>query len=150
MLSDAGFFGRVGCIVEYDILSILTLSISRSACQSRQVSLYIVLIVCLFGFFRPTREFFTHMETSLLSPLKDCKFWPVLDTHGHWYVNRKGSLTCHTYYDTGHPFIMVISEDPWHSRLLPSEWSCHYLFLRLSSVAAGIRTPNLPLARRTL
>ena len=30
-----------------------------------------------------------------------------------------------------------------------SAWSCHYLFLRLRSVAAGIRTPNLPLARRS-
>ena len=70
-----------------DILSILTLPISRSACQNRQVSLYIVLIVCLivclFGDFRPTREFFTHMKTSPLSPLKGCKVLPVLDTHGH-------------------------------------------------------------------
>ena len=33
----------------------------------------------------------------------------------------------------GHPFIMVISEDPWHSHLLPSvlQWSCHYLFWRI-------------------
>ena len=39
---------------------------------------------------------------------------------------------------------MVISEDPWHSHLLPSIWqsSCHYLFLRLRSVATGDRTPT--------
>ena len=30
-----------------------------------------------------------------------------------------------------------------------SQWSFHYLFLRLTSVAAGIRTLNLPLAGRT-
>ena len=30
------------------------------------------------------------------------------------------------------------------------QWSCHYLFLRLRTVAAGIRTPNFPLARRKL
>ena len=38
---------------------------------------------------------------------------------------------------------MVISEDPWHSHLLPSvwQWSCHYLCLRLRSVATGDRTP---------
>ena len=61
-------------------------------------------------------------------------------------------LICFTYGDLGHPFIMVIFEDPWHSQLLPSvwQWSCHYLFLRLKSVAAGIRTPNLPLTRRTV
>ena len=39
----------------------------------------------LFGVYRPTREFFTHMETSPL-PVKGCKFWPKLGTHGHWTV----------------------------------------------------------------
>ena len=41
----------------------------------------------------------------------------------------------------GSSIIMVIFEGPWHSHLLPSvwQWSCHYLFLRLGSVAAGNR-----------
>ena len=60
-------------------------------------------------------------------------------------------LTC---CDRGHPFIfrMVISEDPWHSHLLPSvwQWKCHNLFVQLRTVTAGIRTPNLQHARRTL
>ena len=34
---------------------------------------YVCLFVCLFGVFRPTRELFTHLETSSL-PVKDCKF----------------------------------------------------------------------------
>ena len=34
-----------------------------------------------------------------------------------WPLSNEGSLTCHTYCDTGHPFIMVIFEDPWHSHL---------------------------------
>ena len=40
------------------------------------------------------------------------------------------SLKCQTYCDTRHPFIIVISENLWHSRLLPSVWqySCHWLF----------------------
>ena len=40
--------------------------------------------------------------------------------------------------------MMVTFEDPWHPQLLPNvwQWSCHYLYLRLRSVAAGIRTPN--------
>ena len=60
-----------------------------------------------------------------------------------WPLSSEGSLACKTYCDTGHPVIMVISEDPWHSHLLPSVWqlSCHYLFLRLWSVATGDRTP---------
>ena len=45
-----------------------------------------------------------------------------------WPLSSEDSLTCHTYCDTGHPFIMFISENPWHSLLL-SVWqqSCHYL-----------------------
>ena len=59
-------------------------------------------------------------------------------------LSSEGSLTYHTYCDTGLPFIMGIYEDPCHSHLLPSvwEWSCHYLFVRLRSVATGDRTPN--------
>ena len=29
-----------------------------------------------------------------------------------WPLSSVGSLSCHTHCDTGHPFIMVISEDP--------------------------------------
>ena len=38
------------------------------------------------------------------------------------------------WYSKMHPFIMVISENPWHSHLLPNVWqgSCHYLFYDLS------------------
>ena len=56
-------------------------------------------------------------------------------------IRSKGSLARHTYCDTGHLFIMVIFEEPWHSHLLPSalQWSCRYLFSR--PVATGTRTP---------
>ena len=37
-----------------------------------------------------------------------------------WPLSSEGSLACHTYCDTGHTFIMVISEDPWHSHLFSS------------------------------
>ena len=37
-----------------------------------------------------------------------------------WSLSSEGSLACHTYCDKGHPFIMVISEEPWLSHLLPS------------------------------
>ena len=36
-----------------------------------------------------------------------------------WPLSSEGSLVCHTYSYTGHLFIMVISEDPWYSHLLP-------------------------------
>mgnify|MGYP003690142205 CR=1 FL=1 len=59
----------------------------------------------LFEVYRPTSKFFTHMETSPL-PVKGCTFLPMLG------MSSQGSLACHTYCDTGHPFKMVISEDP--------------------------------------
>ena len=37
-----------------------------------------------------------------------------------WPLSSEGSLVCHTYCDTGHPIIIVIFEDPWHSHLLLS------------------------------
>ena len=70
----------------------------------------------------------------------------------HWRpLINAGSLTCHTYWDTGHPFIMVISENPWHSYLMPSayHWRCQFRFLWIRFVKNGIRTPDLPLARLT-
>ena len=35
-----------------------------------------------------------------------------------WPLSSEGSLVCHTHCDTGHLFIMVISEDQWHSHPL--------------------------------
>ena len=77
--------------------------------------------VCLFGVLHPTREVFNLMETSQL-PVEGCKFWLVLGTHGHWAwpLSSEGSLACHTFCDMEHPFKIVISEDPWHSHLLPT------------------------------
>ena len=64
-------------------------------------------------------------------------FLPLLETRGLLVV--RVFLACHIYYDTGHPFIMVNSEDPWHSRLSNSvwQWRCHYLILRLESMATS-------------
>ena len=54
-----------------------------------------------------------------------------------------GSLTCHIYYDTGHPFIMIIYEDTRHSYLFPGacRWSSQYMFQRLRSVVTRDQTP---------
>ena len=88
--------------------------------------------VCLFIWsLCPIREFFTHMETSPL-PVKAAN---LTYARKSWPLSSESYLTCHTCCDTGLSFIMVISEDPWHSHLLPNvcQWSCHYRFLRLRS-----------------
>ena len=74
---------------------------------------------CLFVWsFRHTQDyFFTYLETSHFLA-KSCKIWSMLGTYDHWAVRIL--LACHTHCDTGHPFIMVISEDPWHSHVMSS------------------------------
>ena len=72
-------------------------------------------------------EFFAHLETSSL-PVKG---WKTLTYVRHlWLLSSESSLACHTYCDTRHPLITVISDYTWHSHLIPSIWqrSCHYLF----------------------
>ena len=71
--------------------------------------------VCLFDFYVPLENF------SLI--WRRHKFSPILGTHGH---SEGGNSACHTDCDTGQPFVMVISENPWHSHLLLSlwQWSC--------------------------
>ena len=114
----------------------------------RRATVPIIVFVCLFvcGLSSHSRIFHSHGDVIITS-----EGLHILTYARHlWPFSSEGSLAYHTYCDTGHPFIMVISEDPWHSHLLPSVWqrSYHYLFLRLRSVAAGIRTYNLPLAGR--
>ena len=53
---------------------------------------------------------------------------------------EKGSLACHIYCDTGHLFIMVISEE---THTYYQGFGCHYQFKCLKYVATGIRTLNL-------
>ena len=115
---------------------------------------FFCLFVCMFvwGFASHSRIFHSYGNVTIAGEGLE-----ILTYARHsWSLSSEGSLAWHTYYDTGHPFIMVISEDPWHSIKPIAErlaaWSCHYmyLFLRLRSVADGIPTPNRPLAMRML
>ena len=82
--------------------------------------------------FRPTREFFTHMEASpwqwgaanfdLCSALS--RFFGVLNLLWH-------RASVHNVHLHG-PVILILNVSVW-------QWCCHYPFLRLRSVAAGIR-----------
>ena len=86
----------------------------------------ISLLVC-FGFFVPLKNFYSYGDTVTG---KIWTFSSMICTYG-----IECSLTCHTYCDTVHPFIMVVSEDQWHSHIMPRvcQWNCHYLFYRLGS-----------------
>ena len=66
-----------------------------------------------------------------------------------WPLSSEGSLACYTCCDTGHPFMMVISDDT-QNYCRASSSGAVTTCLRLRTGAAGIRTPNFPLAERTL
>ena len=76
--------------------------------------------VCLFVVLRLIREFFTYIKTSPRETNFDlCLTLMAIEQRGLFSVSH-----------LLHPFILVISEDPWHSHLLPSalQLRCHYLF----------------------
>ena len=87
-------------------------------------SLFVCLFVCL-ACFAPLENF------SLIKRRQHYREGlHILSYARHsWPLNSGGSLACHTYCDTGRPFIMVISNDSWHSHLLPSvmHLSCNCL-----------------------
>ena len=99
------------------------------------------LFACLFkGLSSHSRIFHSHGDVTITG-----EGLHILTYARHsWSLSSEGSIACHTYCGTGHPFLMVILEDLWRSHLLPSvkQWSCHNMFLRLR---IRIRTPYLPL-----
>ena len=65
---------------------------------------------CLFvwGFSSNSRIFHSYGDVTFTG-----KGLQILTYARHlWLFSKQGSLACHIYCDTGHPFIMVISEDP--------------------------------------
>ena len=63
-----------------------------------------VVFVCL--------EIFIPLENFSLIWRRPGEEMQILTYARHlWSLSSEGSLACHTYCDTEHPFIMVISED---------------------------------------
>ena len=96
------------------------------------------IVVC-WSFLSHSRSFHSYGDVNIAGE----RLQMLTYARHSWPLSNEVSSACHIYCDTGYPFIMVISEDSWHSNLLPSvwQWSCHYLFLRIGSVATGNRTP---------
>ena len=96
--------------------------------------MYVCMFVCLFVFYFPLENFHSYGDVTITG-----EGLQILTHARHlWPLSSEGSLAWHTYWDTGHLFLMVISV---------LQLSCQHLFLRLRTVAAGIGTPNLPHAR---
>ena len=81
--------------------------------------------VCLFarGYMSHSRIIYSYGVVTIIG-----KGLHILTyTRQSWPLSVEGSLSWHTYFDTGHLFT-IISENSWHSHLLPSvlHLNCHY------------------------
>ena len=94
-----------------------------------------VILVCL-GVFVPLETFSRiwrrHHDRWRVANFDLCSALIAFDQWGY------------TYCDTRHPFVMVISKDPWHSHLLSCvwQWSCPYLFNELDLSRLGLEHPT--------
>ena len=78
-------------------------------------SFYLILFVCL-GFI-VILENFVHSYWDVTVAGEGLRSFTY--SRHSWILISEGSLTRHIYCDAGLSFIIVISEDPWHSHLLP-------------------------------
>ena len=81
-------------------------------------------VLFVWGFSSHSRIFHSYGDVTITGE----RLQILTFTRHSWPLSIEGSLACHTYSDTGYPFILVISEDPSHSHQLPRvwQWSCHY------------------------
>ena len=100
-------------MVSYDKPGVLTQVTMRIKVKKKRNEFFCLLFV--WGFWSHSRIVHSYGDVTItgegLQMLTYARY--------SWPLSSEGSLACHAYCDTGHPFIMVISEDPWHSRLLP-------------------------------
>ena len=85
------------------------------------------LFVCLFGDYRPIREFFTHMEMSSL-PVKGWKSWTMFDTHGHWAVRVLKSATPTVTWGIRHYLSEILKLQP---KTLSNQLITRLLFIEI-------------------
>ena len=77
-----------------------------------------LLFVCLFVWGLLSNSRIVHLYGDVTITGEELK---ILTYARHsWPLSSEGSSACNIYCDTGHPFLIVISKDPWHSHLLPS------------------------------
>ena len=101
------------------------------------------LFVCLFGVFRHTWNFFTHMETSLTANFDLCLALSAIKQWGSLHVPH---LLLHGTSVYNSHLLRPVTLTPIAERM--AMVLSPPVFTR--SIATGIRTPNLQLAGRTI
>ena len=87
--------------------------VTKSVFLNLQIQIYenqefiVCLCVCL-GVYVPLDIFHSYGDVTITSEGLHILTYTRHSSH----LRSEGSLACHTYCDTWHPFIMVITEDP--------------------------------------
>ena len=115
---------------------------------SSHSTIFTGLFVCLFvwGFFwSHSRIVHSYGDVTIVG-----EWLQILTYVRHsWPLGNQGSLDFHTYWGTGHPFKNGHLQGPVALKNIAEYLAVGLslsVFLRIWSVAAWIRTPNLPLA----
>ena len=100
---------RILSLVDYVfVILILPEDWEQNECKkfcSRRICFFFSKKTSLFGIFRPTREFFTHMETVIITG-ENLQILTYMYVRHSWPLNSEDSLACHTCCDMGHPCII--------------------------------------------
>ena len=84
--------------------------VSKWMCSLEHMDSALKCLICLFvwGLSSHSRIFHSYGDVTITG-----EGLQILTYARHsWPLSSEGSLACHTYCDTDHPFIMVISKDP--------------------------------------
>ena len=118
---DLTIIAKIRSIVEFDNpgtaeehLTLVWVLAATIRIKRNKIFCVFVLFVC--GFSSHSRIFLSYGEVTIADDGLQ-----ILTCAWHsWPLSTEGSLACHTYCDTGYPFIMAISEELWHPHLLLS------------------------------
>ena len=103
------------------------------------------LFVCLIdlGLSSLSRIFYSYGDVTFTNEGLQILTYP----RHSWPLSSEGSLACHTYCDMGHPFIIVISENQWHSHLCRafSSGTVTFCFYDLGLLWLGFEHPTFHL-----
>ena len=100
-----------------------------------------VSCLIVWGFTSHSRIFHSYGDVTIIGEMLQILTY-MLGNYG-----SEGSSACFTYCDTIYPFIMVISEDPWHLHQFPSIWQYSYHYHVFTGyVCSGLDSNTQPFA----
>ena len=96
------------CLLDIQTWNVSSRRFMQNSYLMRPLSLIVCL--CFGGFSSHSQIFHSYGDVTIAGEGRQ-----ILTYDRHSLPLRSwGSLACHTYCDTGHPYIIDISEDPWY------------------------------------